>query len=165
MKKITFLCSLLISLQFLGQQTMTFDKNLGSPKASIEDFDWIAGHWKGEAFGGIVEELWSPPLGDSMMCAFKLVVNDKTSFYEIVVLKEVDETVILKLKHFHGDLKGWEEKDETVDFPLVKLENDKAYFDGFTFHLISENELVMYVVISDQGEHQEVKFHYTRVTN
>lgn len=153
----------MLSMHVIGQNTMQYDENTGSPKAKIEDFAWIAGHWKGEAFGGIVEEMWTPPLGESMMGSFKLVTDGKTSFYELEILREVGETVILQLKHFHGDLKGWEEKNETVDFPLVKLEKNKAYFDGFTFDLISENELMMYVVVSDKGEQQEVTFHYTRV--
>ena len=165
MKKLIILCLLMSVIQMIGQNTMTFDKNLEAPKATIEDFSWIAGHWKGEAFGGIVEEIWTPPLGDSMMCVFKLVNNDKTSFYEIVVLREENDTVILELKHFHPDLKGWEEKDETVAFPLVQFEKHKAYFDGFTFHRINEDELLIYVVISDNGEKQETKFHYYRANN
>lgn len=146
-----------------GQNTLTFNKEIGSPKATIQDFFWIAGHWKGEAFGGIVEELWTPPLGDSMMGSFKLINNGVTSFYELEVLRETDETVILQLKHFHRDLKGWEEKNETVDFPLVQFEKNKAYFDGFTFHLVSEDELIMYVVVNDEGNKEEVKFQYFRV--
>ena len=163
MNKLTFLLLFLISLPIFGQNTLSFDENTRSPKASIQDFAWIAGHWKGEAFGGTVEEMWAPPLGESMMGSFKLVNEGKTSFYEIEVLREIDDTVILQLKHFHGDLKGWEEKDETVDFRLVKLEENRAYFDGFTFHKISEDELIMYVVVSDSGKNQEVKFHYRRV--
>lgn len=163
MNKFLFLSLLLFSFPSFAQNTLSFDAKKEVPRASIEDFAWVAGHWKGEAFGGIVEELWTPPLGDSMMGSFKLVNEGKTSFYEIEVLREVDDTVILQLKHFHDNLKGWEEKDETVDFPLIKLEENKAYFDGLTFHRVSADELIMYVVVSDAGEHQEVKFHYTRV--
>ena len=163
MKKLLLFCSFLLSVQLFGQNTLTFPENSVAPKATIQDFAWITGHWKGEAFGGIVEEMWTPPLGDSMMGSFKLITNDHTSFYELVVLREIDETVILQLKHFHNDLKGWEEKDETVNFPLVQFEKHKAYFDGFTFHLASEDELILYVVISDEGKKEEVKFHYFRV--
>ena len=153
----------MLSTQIFGQNTLWYNEKTGSPKATIEDFAWIAGHWKGEAFGGIVEELWTPPLGDSMMGSFKLVNDDRTTFYELEVLREIDETVILQIKHFHGDVKGWEERDETVDFRLVQFGKNKAYFDGFTFHLVSEDELIMYVVISDEGNKEEVKFQYFRV--
>lgn len=134
-----------------------------SPKATLEAISWIAGHWKGEAFGGIVDEIWSPPLGDSMMFVFKLVAEDKVQFYEVGHIQQLGETLILQLKHFHGSLKGWEEKDETVDFKLVKLENNRVYFDGFTIEKISANEINMYVVIGDEnGSSEEVKFNYKR---
>lgn len=133
------------------------------PKATLEDVSWVTGNWKGEAFGGIAEEIWSPPLGDSMMFVFKLVTEGKVQFYEVGHIQQRDETLILQLKHFHGSLKGWEEKDETVDFKLVKLEGDKIYFDDFTIERISENEINMYVVVGDEdGSSKEVKFNYKR---
>ena len=111
-----------------------------------------------------MEEVWSPPLGGSMMCVFKLVVENEVRFYEIVTISEEHATLILRLKHFHADLKGWEEKDETVDFPLVKTETNRAYFDGFTFEKISEDEMNIYVMIGEKdGKMQEMKFPYKLV--
>ncbi|MBN1301435.1 MAG: hypothetical protein JW995_09495 [Melioribacteraceae bacterium] len=158
---------LLTSLSVLAQSNVTenilrLDSNLSSPPASIEDVSWIAGHWKGEALGGIVEEVWTPPVGGSMMCAFKLVVDDTVKFYELVVIYEEGNSLILKLKHFHGDLKGWEEKDETLDFSLVKLEGMKAYFDGFTFELVNRNEMNIYVLFGSEGQYKEMKFSYKK---
>ena len=141
---------------------MSFSDNDIPPKATLEDVSWVTGHWKGEAFGGITEEIWSPPLGDSMMFVFKLVTEGKVQFYEVGHIQQRDETLILQLKHFHGSLKGWEEKDETVDFKLVKLEGDKIYFDDFTIERISENEINMYVVGDEDGSSKEVKFNYKR---
>jgi len=171
MKKIRLFAILLITMfanQAMSQEhlanTMILDDSTSSPAANLSAISWIAGHWRGEAFGGITEEIWTPPLGGSMMCAFKLVVKDKVSFYEIVIISEIENTLLLKLKHFHGTLKGWEEKDETVDFRLVKVTDNKVYFDGFTFEKISDNEINMYVVIGEEGEQSEVKFNYNRVT-
>ena len=116
-----------------AQNTMKFDEAVGSPEATLEDIAWISGHWQGEAFGGITEEIWSAPMGNSMMGAFKLLAEDKVQFYELETITEIDNTILLQLKHFHGDLKGWEEKDETVDFQLVKVSPNKVYFEEFTF--------------------------------
>ena len=156
---------LINSLSFAQDQalnTLKFDETKGSPTATLHDIAWVAGHWRGEAFGGITEELWSPPIGGSMMCAFKLVKDDQVSFYEIVSISEEDNTLILRLKHFNQDLTGWEEKNETVDFRLVEVTKNKVYFDGFTFEYISENEMNIYVVVDDSGK-EEVKFNYKRV--
>ncbi|NND79329.1 MAG: hypothetical protein HKN53_05470, partial [Maribacter sp.] len=134
-----------------------------SPEATLEEVSWIAGHWKGEAFGGVAEEIWSPPLGDSMMFVFKLVSEGKVQFYEIGHIQQKGETLLLQLKHFHGSLIGWEEKDETIDFKLVKLEENRVYFDGFTIERISENEINMYVVVGEEdGSSEEVKFNYKK---
>ena len=155
---------ILLSLPSDAQNTMSLAENQASPDASIEDVAWIAGHWRGEAFGGIAEEIWSPPMGGSLMGVFRLVKEDKVDFYEIEAISEIEETLVLRLKHFHADLRGWEEKDETVDFPLVKLEDQKAYFDGMTFDRTSDTEMDVYVVIgSDDGSAQEMKFSYRLV--
>ncbi len=148
----------------VSENILKLDTGNSSPKASVNDVAWIAGHWKGKAFGGEVEEIWTPPSGGSMMCAFKLVVDSKVKFYEFIAIIEENESLILRLKHFHHDLKGWEEKDETVDFPLVKIAEDKVNFDGFTIEKISENEINVFVMIGSDDEAQEVKFNYKRVT-
>jgi ABC-type cobalt transport system substrate-binding protein len=153
---------LITHLGFCQGQTIKFLENSTSPQASLDEVSWIQGYWKGEAFGGITEEFWSPPLGDSMMFSFKLVVDNKVVFYELGGIRQKDKTLLLQLKHFGNDFKGWEEKDETVDFKLVKIENNKVYFDQFTFEKISENEMNLYVVISENGHEEEVKFNYLK---
>lgn len=144
--------------------TLSFDEELGSPKATLEDIEWLSGRWTGEAFGGTTEELWSPPSGHSMMGAFKLVVDGKANFYEIVTITEEDETLLLRLKHFHSNLKGWEEKDVTRDFKLVKVTPTRVYFDGYTFEKNSANSMTAYVVVGARdGSQTEEMFPYKRV--
>lgn len=152
-----------ISIGCKAQNTKSFTEGGKSPEATLDDVSWIAGHWKGEAFGGIAEEIWSPPLGDSMMFVFKLVSEGKVQFYEVGHIQQIGETLLLQLKHFHGSLKGWEEKDDTVDFKLVQIDGNRIYFDGFTIEKISGNEINMYVVVGDEdGSSEEVKFNYKK---
>ncbi len=154
-----FLCS----IAGRAQHTLSYKEKNGSPKASLADVAWISGHWKGTAFGGITEEIWSPPLGNSMMFSFKLVVDDKVRFYELGHIQETNHTLLLQLKHFDGDLKAWEEKDEMENFQLVKIDRDHVYFDGFTFEKINDAEINLYVVIVEEtGNEQEVKFNYKK---
>lgn len=160
MKNYLALLFLVVSLQSHSQNTLKF--NVGkATKASIKDVSWIAGHWVGEAFGGQTEELWSAPLGDSMMGSFKLVAKGTVEFYELCTISEENGTLFFRLKHFHKDLKGWEEKDERLTAQLVKIEGQKAYFNDFTFERISKNELNIYVVFKDdKGVEEEMKFSY-----
>lgn len=155
------LALLVISLSAFSQKTLSLGDN-PSPKARLSDVAWIAGSWEGEAFGGQVQEVWTPPLGDSMMCAFKLVVDGKVQFYELCQIREENGSLVLRLKHFNGDLKAWEEKNETVDFRLVKIEKNTAYFDGFTVEKVSQDKINMHVMIGEAGKESEVTFNYTR---
>ncbi len=142
--------------------TLKFTETSEVPNAKLSEISWLAGHWRGEAFGGITEEIWSPPLGNSMMFSFKLVANNSVVFYELGGITETNDTLLLQLKHFGPDFKGWEEKDETVDFKLVKIKDNRVYFDQFTFEKISDNEINIYVVISENDKEEEVKFNYKR---
>ena len=168
-KKRLIIIPLLIcaSLQCFGQDQfeniLHFDPVAGSPEADLGSVAWIAGHWRAEALGGVTEEIWSPPLGGSMMASFKLVVDDQVKFYELETILEEGDTLILKLKHFSSNLHGWEEKDETVDFKLVKVTDDKVYFDGMTFENVSDEEMNVYVLIGSDGAEQETKFNYRKV--
>ena len=143
------------------ENTLKFEENATSPRAGLEQVSWIQGQWRGEAFRGIAEEIWSAPEGESMMFVFRLIVDGKIAFYEIGGIRLVDNTLLLQLKHFNSDFTGWEEKDQTIDFKLVKIEANKVYFDQLTFESISENEMNVYVVVGhDDGSQEEVKFNY-----
>tara|TARA_R110002012_G_scaffold61085_1_gene160171 strand:- start:64540 stop:65031 length:492 start_codon:yes stop_codon:yes gene_type:complete len=146
-----------------AQQTIQLPEGQSSPKANLEDVSWIEGHWQGEAFGGIADEIWSAPMGNSMMFVFRLVNDDKVYFYESGHIQQLDDSIILQLKHFDGNMKGWEEKDETIDFKLVKLEPNKVYFEGLTMEKISDDQMNVWVLIEEGGNQEEVLFAYKRV--
>jgi len=163
---VIFLLFIILSSSVYAQKfenTISKEKYSKLPPATLENVKWLAGHWRGEAFGGITEEIWSPPLGGSMMCAFRLIKDNKVDFYELCTIVEDNNTLLLRIKHFHPDLKGWEDKDVTVDFPLVKVTNDRLYFEDFTIEKVSPNEINMYVVIQSSGKESEVKFNYKRI--
>ncbi|MEF3078796.1 DUF6265 family protein [Winogradskyella poriferorum] len=156
MKNIITLLVLAISLNSFSQEKKTLE-----PK--LENIAWIAGTWHGEAFGGITEEIWSEPSGGSMMATFKLIVEGKVQFYEIEVIREIEDSLILQLKHFDSDLKGWETKNETVDFPLIEITETKVVFEGMTFEKVSSNEMNVYVDIENEnGSVETLKFNYKK---
>jgi hypothetical protein len=132
--------------------------------ATLAAMEWLAGRWVGTALGGESEEVWSAPAGGAMMGMYRLVKDGKPVFYELLTLVEQNGTLVLRLKHFHGDLKGWEEKDDTVDFPLVKVEDGAVHFEGMSFHPRGD-ELTVYLAIGDRsgsGKVREETFTYRR---
>ena len=128
----------------------------------LENIAWISGTWHGEAFGGKTEEIWSEPSAGSMMATFKLINDGKVTFYEIEIIREVENTLVLQLKHFNSDLKGWETKDETVDFPLKLITENKVVFEGMSFERVGDQEMNIYVDIEENGKTKTVKFNYIK---
>lgn len=160
MKNIT---PLIIFLAFLLTKSNCLSQEVEQKEPKLENISWISGNWKGEAFGGQTEENWSEPSGGSMMGAFKLINNGMVSFYEIEIIREIENSLILQLKHFNNDLKGWETKDETVDFPLQYITSNKVVFDGMTFEKVNETEMNVIVDIKqDDGTVETVKFNYKK---
>ena len=95
------------------------------------------------------------------MATFKLINDGKVTFYEIEIIREVQNSLLLQLKHFGSDLKGWETKDETVDFPLKYITETKVVFDGMTFEKVNNKQMTIYVDIkNDSGEVEVVEFQY-----
>ncbi|KIX21239.1 hypothetical protein SY27_10840 [Flavobacterium sp. 316] len=159
MKKVIFLLLLVISFGYT-QNTLHYNDEKGSEKATLKDIEWLEGNWTGDAFGGIFQENWNKPLGGSMLFNFKLVVDGKVAFYEIGHIIEKDKTLLYQIKHFDADLKGWEEKDKSEDFRFIKKENNRMYFDNFTFEKVSDNEVNLYAYFEDSKE--EVVFNFKK---
>lgn len=167
MKYLLLLLFLPISLmaQETFPNTMEKDEASVSPKATLDDIAWLAGHWEGASFGGVTEEIWSPALGNSMMGSFKLVINDEISFYEILTISEENSSLILRIRHFDKELIAWEEKDSPEEFPLLKITKKKAYFDGLTFEKTGRKTITIFVIFdSKEKNKREVAFKYKRRT-
>lgn len=155
MKYVSILIYLWLSIGLNAQEQIL------EPK--LENIKWISGNWKGEAFGGQVEEHWSEPSGGSMMATFKLINDGKVSFYEIEIIREVENSLILQLKHFDSDLKGWETKNETVDFPLKKITENRVVFEGMSFEKVSDTEMNVFVDIeNEKNEVEVIQFKYKK---
>ena len=100
-------------------------------RARIGDLAWMAGQWRGEAGGALSEETWAAPEGDAMVGMWRLVMPDgKTRIFELLVLREDEEGVALRLRHFDPVLVGREEKDKPVVLRLVRSGPREAAFEG-----------------------------------
>ena len=135
------------------------------PPATVAQLDWLAGIWAGEGIGGApATEVYSPPGAGSLAGHF--VQQDGkggVEFFEIMQIAEVDGSLVYRLKHFTGELVGWEEKAELVDFPLVAIEHQAAYFDGLTLRLEGDTLVSAVLVGQADGSVKEYVFRYRRV--
>jgi hypothetical protein len=163
---VLLICTPAISLAQiqLTEHTLSGNPNV-STEAKLEDVKFLIGHWRGEGLGGIVEEIWSPPLGNTMMGMFRLVEQDAVSFYELMTMAVEDGHLTLRVKHFGADLTAWEERSESVSFRFVKADSTAMYFEGLTFRFPSGDKLEVYIAMRNKdGTHREEKLTYRRNT-
>lgn len=124
-------------------------KPAGVAGVRIDDLSWIAGHWAGMAEGGPIEEIWLPPAAGAMVGMFRWTKEGKVIVYELLALERSAEGPVLVLRHFAPGLKGYEEKDGALLFPLTASGPREATFSAtdpskptkLVFHRIDERKL------------------------
>jgi len=144
--------------------TVNFAESVDSQKPNIEAVSWLAGSWSGEAFGGTAEEIWSQPIGGTMMGMFRLVEKGKVTFSEFEEIVEQEGLLIFKVKHFTSAFVGWEEKEKSVDFKFLSSTENEIHFDGLTLIKIDEKTCKHVIKLKDKttGQTKDVEILYHR---
>lgn len=156
MKNLFSILTLFIFGSIFSQNTLHYNDEKGSPKATLQDIKWFQGIWKGQDGNSFSEEIWSAPGGKTMHFSFKMWNENEVIFYEIGHVVEKDKSLELQIKHFDKDLKGWEKQEESENFKLVKIDKNRIYFDKITYEKISDQEMNVYVY--DEESKRELQF-------
>ena len=156
------LASSAIAQTNITENTLRLEEGAAPAPATLESVAFLAGSWVGTGLGGEVEEVWTAPSAGSMVGSFKLLQKGEPTFYEFMVISEEEGVLVLRLKHFNPDLSGWEEKDDFVTFPLVKVDEDSVYFRGLTYRKVGDDRLQIYLALHSGGETNEVAFEMKR---
>lgn len=147
----------------VSPHTLKLDDPTRRPPAKLADLDWLEGRWDGTGFGARAEEIWTGVDGQSLLGMFRLVKDGSPLFYEIIVIVEEAGSLVMRLKHFDSTLKGWEEKEVFVSFPLVKLEGRTAWFEGLTYSRGDDDKLRVWLLQkSKDGAAKEAEFVFER---
>jgi len=103
-----------------------------SVEATLSDFAWLAGHWQGNLAGRIVEEIWSEPMVGLMMGMFRLADSTQTLVLEFFSLRQSEEGIEFRLRHFSPALDAWE-KEDPITLKLVNQRENLFTFEN-PFH-------------------------------
>lgn len=95
-------------------------------QATLADLDWMVGGWRGVLGEQTVEEAWSQPSGGTMSTMIRLNNPDSTYMVELIVIREVDGSLILHLRQFSPAL----ELRLAQDMPLADLQADSVRFEA-----------------------------------
>jgi len=119
---------------------------------TVEDFGWMAGHWRGEGLGGTCEEVWTGPLGGSMVGLFRLIRDGELVFSEHMMLARDADGIVLKVKHFTPAFVAWEDKEGAVRFRLEELRPGEAVFKGLRIRRSGEDLEIVIRLKDASGE-------------
>ena len=132
------------------------------PQATLAQAAFLTGHWTGSGMNADAEEVWLAPKAGAMLCTFRLVKDGKLIFYELLTIAEDGGSLALNIKHFHSDLKGWEEKDRVLRFPLVKATANELYFEGITYRRNGDQLECFVRIRKTSGDVVEERFTFQR---
>lgn len=148
----------------LTEHTRKLDDGQAVASADLSHFSWLRGEWKGPGLGAECHETWSAPAGKCMVGTFRMVQDGELAFSEFFYLVETEQGTVLRVKHFHASFEGWEEKDKSVDFPLIKVEGTTAWFSGLTYQRQKDGSLKAYVAMKRKdGSYREAEFHFQKL--
>jgi hypothetical protein len=161
-------CALIFTSAALAQSQQTdhtyvLDNPENRVPGTLDDVAWLVGSWAGEAFGGTFEETWNPASLGTMVGMFKVMGDGEISFYELMLLAEEEGSLSLKVKHFSADFAAWEDKEDYLNFRLVKAEDAAVHFSGLSFYRINDDEMHSYLTFRDGDSVREEKLVYRRV--
>jgi hypothetical protein len=122
------LIALLIGASF-AQETGRVAATKIPSDVALQDLAFMSGHSRGELDGGIADEHWSEPAGDSMMGIYRYVKDGKVQMYEMMAIEQTVNGPVLRLKHFGAGLDAWEDKTQVWNFPLVRFSAGDAVFE------------------------------------
>jgi hypothetical protein len=94
---------------------------------TLGDVSFLAGHWIGEAFGGIAEEIWSEPSSSAMMGMFRLQQNNSDRLYEFLLIEKTGDGIQMRFKHIKPNY--IEMEDKPIILNLIDVNTSFAHFE------------------------------------
>lgn len=133
-------------------------------RIELSDLGWLQGCWEGTGFGNRVGECWMSAPDGRLTGVFQMIDADgHQTMSEIFVLDDFEDGPALRLKHFHADLTGWEEREEFMVFPLRETGAGFARFEGLNYSLAEDGRLIVELVVSRGGESSLQRLEFERV--
>jgi Domain of unknown function (DUF6265) len=160
-KSILLLCS--VQITAIAQQhspdsmVRSWTDGIVSPAATIDDVRWLVGDWEGKLEGGMQQHTaFVPTKGHMPGFARGWGQDGSIWFYEINDFIEVNGSLEFRVKHFSGDLAGWEGRSEFVRHRLIEVTNNVMYFDGLTIVKEGPEHYTVYVRTTDAEKKSHV---------
>ena len=132
----------------------------------LSSLEWIVGKWLGENGQNTMGEDWHPIMGDAMAGWFRWKKENSIFLYEFMLFQQVENAVVLIIKHFDAKLVGWEEKESWVEYEawsatqnkIMMRATDPNHTPWMTYERIGSNLVVTFHDISG-NQTDKYEFH------
>jgi hypothetical protein len=141
---------------FLGLFVLLSTKSFAGPPAQIDQLHWLTGNWIGKIRSDEIEENWLAPEGGSIIAMVRIRSSaDSTSEYEVVLIEEEGDTLVLSVNQFGRGLVF--DRDVPQKMELVEITDNSVSFrdperNGFAsirYTRVDEENFQIYVVRAD----------------
>jgi hypothetical protein len=118
-------------------------------KGTLNDINFLEGHWLGTYNGGPIEASWTAPAGNNIMGYIRMIKDDKPALYEVFAFEQTEKGPIALVKHFKPGLIALEEKEVSDRYNFIEAKKNQALFekDDISVRIIyerrSQNQLVI----------------------
>jgi hypothetical protein len=123
---------------------------------------FLAGSWRGEHEGDLIEEIWSDPQGSQIIGCFRWMdAQRRPVMLELLTVSREGEDTLLRLRHFDAKMTPWpSEADGPIVLRLDSTAPHKAVFrpaegekrlGGVSYELPAAGELKITVEFPPEG--------------
>ncbi|MCB2153730.1 hypothetical protein KQI84_02495 [bacterium] len=94
----------------------------------ISQLGYMAGNWRAEFDGEVMEEFWAAPMGNSMSGVTRFIRDDKLRLMEVLSIEGTDRGIVMYIKHFAPQMRVLER--QPLAYKLVRMEDGLAVFEN-----------------------------------
>jgi hypothetical protein len=109
---------------FLCVTFILMSTHIHAASAVVEDLSWMVGSWKGKLGPMTVEETWGPAKAGTLSTMIRLSQPDAIEMFELIVIREDNDSLILHLRQFSPAL----ELRTNQDMPMHAIADKTVSF-------------------------------------
>ncbi len=113
----------------------------------LAEMAWLEGRWQADAFGGRIEEVWLPAMGNSMQAVFRAVSEESLQFSEFIQVTAEEAGIIMRFNHFRSDYSTWEGSGPPMELVLKSASSSEIVFEA---HNEASPDRIVYRMVEDQ---------------
>jgi hypothetical protein len=99
------------------------------PPSALDRMAFLAGHWRGERGGIVIEEMWLAPAGGIAQGAVRLLNQNQVGTIELIIVSAENDRVVMRYNHFNSDYRTWE-KDGPIALTMTKADDGEIVFSN-----------------------------------